>query len=544
MAAVAGERVSTQTEHLRAEVGARVAVLALIYLLTTITGTGHDNPYSVLLLTLLAVAGALPVHNRMLRRWRPSVEELLAATIIASTQPLDVALLPYLVVPALSAGLIGGWTLAVITAGSAALVMLWHGVVVAGHQSTSAYVAEVSQWILLAVAVGLLGAWIRRVQGQRSSDARSYAEASRLLGQLREVSRELSGGLDSMSLAQAELQSLHLVCPYTRGCVFVRSPGGLLVLLATDAVSPVSWDPDLGTDSVWGATWRTGQAHRSDSGLTDEPSLHSMVLPLVLEGATVGLVGLERGAAPFDDEEVAAAMRVLAEGAARLDAALLFDDVRTFATTEERRRVAREIHDGIAQELASLGYAVDELTARADPGQPELARSLRDLRGELSRVITELRLSIFDLRTDVGPATSLTAVLADHARAVGAQSGLTVHLELAETPARLPIDTETQLLRIAQEAITNARKHADARNLWVTCRIDPPEALLRVSDDGKGVTPGRLDSYGFDIMKERTQRIGGRFEVAERPGGGTVVQVSAGQPAERGVDVDPRPARR
>jgi len=326
--------------------------------------------------------------------------------------------------------------------------------------------------------------------------------------------------------------------------VFVRSPGGLLVLLATDSATRISWEPDLGPDSPWGATWRTGAPHRSPTGFTDDPSLRSVVLPLLLDDATMGLVGLERRGAAFDDEEVAAAMRVLAEGVPRLDAALLFDDVRTLATAEERRRVAREIHDGIAQELASIGYAVDELTARADRGQPEVANALRELRGELSRVITELRLSIFDLRTDVGPATSLTAVLADHARAIGAQSGLTVHLELAETPSRLRIETETELLRIAQEAITNARKHAGARNLWVTCRIDPPEALLRVADDGRGMTPGRLDSYGFDIMKERSERIGGRFEVSERSGGGTVVQVTTGLAQQRGVHADPRAARR
>ena len=72
-------------------------------------------------------------------------------------------------------------------------------------------------------------------------------------------------------------------------------------------------------------------------------------------------------------------------------------------------------------------------------------------------------------------------------RSVGTGSGLTVHLVLDESAYRLPIEAETELLRVAQEAITNARKHARARNLWVTCRVDPPRAFLRIADDGKGL---------------------------------------------------------
>jgi signal transduction histidine kinase len=390
----------------------------------------------------------------------------------------------------------------------------------------------------------LLGSWLRRVQSERSTDAENYVQASRLLSQLRDVSRHLSGGLDAVSLAASELESLHLVCPYERGSVFVRSPGGLLVLLATESAEVLQWQPDLSGDSPWADAWRSREPHRSRSGFMNDTASVSLVLPLRLGDSLVGLVGLERGGPMFDRDEVAAAMRLLDDGAARLDAALLFDEVRSLATAEERRRVAREIHDGIAQELASLGYAVDELTSRAGQDRPDLVGSLRELRSELSRVITELRLSIFDLRTDVGPHTSLTAVLADHARTVGAQSGLTVHLELAETPARLRVETETELLRIAQEAITNARKHAEARNLWVTCRIAAPDAVLRVEDDGRGITPGREDSFGFEIMRERAERVGGRLEVTGRPGGGTVVLVTTEPTTGEGTHGDQRAARR
>ena len=91
-----------------------------------------------------------------------------------------------------------------------------------------------------------------------------------------------------------------------------------------------------------------------------------------------------------------------------------------------------------------------------------------------------------------------------------------------------------ELLRIVQEAMANILKHAQAKNVWVMLRTAPPKATIRVSDDGVGLRPGRRDSFGLQIMRERAQRIGGVVEVRTRPGGGTVVEVSVdGNPGPR-----------
>jgi signal transduction histidine kinase len=128
----------------------------------------------------------------------------------------------------------------------------------------------------------------------------------------------------------------------------------------------------------------------------------------------------------------------------------------------------------------------------------------------------------------VQSTTGLGTALSDYVRQVGAGSGLTVHLVLDESPIRLPIDAETELLRIAQEAITNARKHANAQHLWVTCQVDPPRATLRVEDDGDGLGVPRPDSFGLEVMRERAQRIGAQLTVSNREGGGTAVSVTVG----------------
>jgi signal transduction histidine kinase len=92
----------------------------------------------------------------------------------------------------------------------------------------------------------------------------------------------------------------------------------------------------------------------------------------------------------------------------------------------------------------------------------------------------------------------------------------------------LPADIEVEIMRIVQEAITNARRHSRAKNLWVTLRTAPPRAFVRVADDGVGLRGKRGDSYGMDIMRERAARIGGRLDVRQRVGGGTVVDLTVG----------------
>ena len=171
--------------------------------------------------------------------------------------------------------------------------------------------------------------------------------------------------------------------------------------------------------------------------------------------------------------------------------------------------------------MASLGYLIDDLTANA----PEHEKAqLQRLRSELTRIVTELRFSIFDLRRELGPGVSLTSALAEHARHVGETAGFTVHLGLSETP-RLRPQVESEVFRIAQEAITNVRKHARAENLWVTCSVQAPSVKLIVSDDGHGLLPPRDDSFGLSIMRERAHRAGCVLEVVPRAGGGTKVSV-------------------
>ncbi len=213
------------------------------------------------------------------------------------------------------------------------------------------------------------------------------------------------------------------------------------------------------------------------------------------------------------------------EQAIRLDTALLLDGVRSLATTEERNRLARDIHDGVAQQLVSLGYLADDLAALSE--NPAAQQGADDLRAEVTRLVSALRFSVFDLRHDLDDGRTLSGALSDYVRQLSTHSDLRVHLTLDERGSRLPRRAEEELLRIAQEAIGNVHKHARAINLWVSLSTDGTDVRLTVEDDGVGSAAPRPGHYGLHTMRERARRINADLEVGVRHDGGTVVTLQS-----------------
>ena len=504
----------------------RIVLLVLCCSVTLVDRRDAAALVVVGLLVLVALAASAPVVQSSLVRAQPVAEAVAACLLMLSLDPFPRSMLPYLIAPALAAGLRSGFATAVTASGLAAMTLLLGRLAglsqpVPGHR----YLTDVENWTLIMLAVGLLSGWIHRLQVESGPpENAAYASAYRLISQLRMVSRQLSGGLDPLSLSAALLEQLQRSVPFDRGGVYVRASGGRLSPLAAFGTDRLDWDV---TNPLFDEAWASSSPVRQTQPLSPASlSGSAAAVPLQIGLRTFGLVAIEREK-PFDPAELQRATTLLEEQALRLETALLFSEVRPLATAEERRRLAREIHDGIAQELASLGYVVDDLAARARY-LPDLETDLRGLRGELTRVITELRLSIFDLRSDVQTTIGLGTALSDYVRQVGVGSNFTVHLVLDEAPTRLPVDAETELLRIAQEAITNARKHANADNLWVTCMVNPPRATLRIEDDGGGLGKPRNDSFGLEVMRERAERVGARLTVQNRPDGGTSVEVTLG----------------
>lgn len=448
-------------------------------------------------------------------------------------------LLPYVLAPVFAGGLLAGAAGALACTGFAAGSMMGAASLFdKGEIDVQDYILATAQWTIIALMGGLVAAWAQRLQ-EHASDAATtvYSEAHSLLSQLYTVTRQLPGSLDPVSTADAMLEEISKIARFSSCALLVRAGGDRLVPLAHRGEERLEWDIELRGHNPFADCWatelpqiRNGLFPRAEGGpLSGRPG-SALVVPIRIGQRQTGLVGLETGEnLAYPDSTIVKVLDVIEGSSLRLETGLLFDQIRELATTEERRRLAREIHDGIAQELASLGYVVDEISATAaDNDQPGIVADLTELRHQMTRIVRELRLSIFELRTEVDRHGGLGAALSDYIRTIGTTSPFTVHLTLDESSRRLPAEAEAELLRIAQEAINNARKHSTADNLWVTCRVHPPSAELIVEDDGRGLGKGREDSFGMEIMRERAARLRAALEVRPREPRGTYVAVTLG----------------
>jgi signal transduction histidine kinase len=478
-----------------------------------------------MLLLCVAALASLPLPPTIPAVLPPLAETLTSAVIVGSLGPNGVLFLLYLLIPVFTAGLNAGpWAgLACgVTAAAASLAAA-----TAAAESPLDYLdANVAAtWVFIFLTVGLVGSWIRRVRESTTIEGEpAYADAHRLLSELHVVARQLSLGLDPQTLARALADDIQVIAPHGSVAVLARSPGGRFVTLVGD-------DPPESAEPTVQEAWIGARPVRRE-----HDTACVTALPVLMGERVVALVVVTT-ATPIEDEVVARAHAIIDNSGPRLASAMLFDDVRRLATVDERMRLAREIHDGIAQDLASVGYALDDI--RRDSND-DVAQRVVAVRDQLRGMVGDLRLSIFDLRTGVDDAVGLGTALSEYAQKVGGQSGLIVHASVDESPRRLPVSVEVEMLRIVQEAITNVRRHAKAKNLWLTVTVEPPNAHIMVVDDGRGLGKGRMDSFGLQGMRERASRIGASLRVGPANGGGTVVEVGLGTGSRLGAAMEGR----
>lgn len=484
----------------------------------------------------LAAALAIPLMSIRLRSVNLTTLALcgeaavVAVAVVATSNP-ESPLLPLLAAPALVGGLRLGLGGAIAPTGVGAAVLL-AGAFLDMVGDTAHYSTTAAEWVILALAMGLTGAWARRVAQTPVAAAAidpAYAAAHRLLSQLRSVARELPMGLDPGTVGTVLLENLAPVAPFDRAAVAVRTGGGRMAVLAHQGGQRADWEVSIETEGTafqeaWISQEPVVQGERLDGRRG-----HGLVLPLVIGIRSSGLVALESETG-WTPEQIGVARDAAAAAALQLEAATLFDEVREVATAEERRRLAREIHDGVAQELSYVGYVLDGLAAQAKCGESQLEAPVRELRSEISRLISDLRLSMFELKSDVATHGSLGAALAEHAQSVAKASGVAIHLSLREEKGRLPTEIEAELLRIAQDGISEVRRRPDARNLWVTLEVEAPEASIVIEHDGTEVLARRRDDRERELaLEERVARIRAHLSVHSRPDGGRRLEVTWGR---------------
>lgn len=213
-----------------------------------------------------------------------------------------------------------------------------------------------------------------------------------------------------------------------------------------------------------------------------------------------------------------------------IERARLFNQSLQLGAAEERNRLAREIHDTLAQGLAAVALqleAADLLLAAgasANRVQPALQQALALTRTNLE----EARRSVLDLRAAPLEGRTLVEALANLVETWAGRTQAQLHFEATGGGRPLPVRVEVGLFRIAQEALTNAIQHAQATHVTVLWVTTPVEARLTISDDGRGFDPAAIPPgrYGLVGLNERVRLLGGRLLLQSTPGTGTRLEVT------------------
>jgi signal transduction histidine kinase len=268
----------------------------------------------------------------------------------------------------------------------------------------------------------------------------------------------------------------------------------------------------------------------ASAGRPVEDPLH---WPLVYQNERVGelLLGPRAG----EDGFSAADRRLLSDlalqagvaaHAVRLNADLQRSRERLVtAREEERRRLRRDLHDGLGSQLAGLNVQAGVLR-RLIPADPDAADELAaELRTELQAAIADIRRLVYELRPPALDDLGLAEALNQLADRYETGEGLRVEIRETATVPSLPAAVEVAVYRITQEALTNVARHARARSCVVRLTVSD-EVRLEILDDGDGMPEGHTTGVGLVSMRERAEELGGACAVGRTPGGGTRVSVT------------------
>jgi signal transduction histidine kinase len=262
------------------------------------------------------------------------------------------------------------------------------------------------------------------------------------------------------------------------------------------------------------------------------PDMRSFLgVPIATRDGVIGAFYLteKTGAAEFTDEDQRLIELLAAHAAIAITNARLYEQSRELSILSERNRLALELHDAVSQKLFSLvltAEAAETLAARDAAAAGGQVAKLKTLALE---ALDELRALIFELRPPDLEGEGLCGALRKHVEVVRSRQRGEIRLELADEIATDP-ERDPEIFRIAQEALHNALRHAQARHVTVRLRADDGELLLEVADDGVGFDPAaaelRSRHLGLTSMEERADRLGGKLELASAPGAGTTVRLA------------------
>jgi nitrate/nitrite-specific signal transduction histidine kinase len=268
------------------------------------------------------------------------------------------------------------------------------------------------------------------------------------------------------------------------------------------------------------------------SFFTSEIAKAIAIVPLKLEYTTIGVLWIAR----FDEKQFSETDVIWLESMAdqvaiAIQHGLMTSQLQSFSIIEERGRIAREMHDGLAQVLGYLNLQVQTLGSLLNQGKTEkLQAELLQMRQAIQTAHADVRENILSLRTTLAQEKGVATAMGEYLTEFGIQTSIEVEFSYqVEGNLNLASIAEVQLVCILQEALTNVRKHARARNVRVAVAKEESQRSeyihMWITDDGIGfVMTSSKRSFGLQTMRERAESAGGNLSISSREGNGTTIE--------------------
>jgi signal transduction histidine kinase len=197
------------------------------------------------------------------------------------------------------------------------------------------------------------------------------------------------------------------------------------------------------------------------------------------------------------------------------------------AAQKERDRIARDIHDGVAQSIYALSLNLETCADAAEKEDGVLREQVRRLIPLAKKTLLETRHYIYNLKPFLSGERDLKAMAENQAKEFQTVSGTLAELSTSGEPREVSVAAATGLYRILQEALANVLKHAEASQVRVGLDFDGGSVRLSVEDDGVGIdTDGPSPGFGLENMRQRAAELAGTFEISRAPGRGTTADVT------------------
>jgi signal transduction histidine kinase len=517
----------------------RWASLAVAVILIPTTGGGSP---------VLFVAIGVLTANTIFRTFRPLrlqpatwraeavllLDLALAVFMITLTgdwaSPLILTPLPTVILAAYGWGYREGLATAALTGATLALADALSGV----SEDTLRTGILASVVVLLAALVGgfTRQLWMEaeRRQQETLDQVTRMSIANDLLHALHDVVQTLPSSLDLSDVVTSAQQTFRQLVDSTVAVVLVPDDTSDLWhvelaegtrMPATLRLSelPATLKQALATDGVV----RADDLPAGNGGACGAETRSVLATALRAQDRIVGLVSIEHSNPnAYTDEDASLIAGLGSSLALAVDNARWFSRLRTLGAEAERARIARDLHDNVAQSLAYVGFELDRL-AVAHGDDPEL----RDLQGVVRGVVVELRETLYQLRANVSENQDLVDVARDYIDRWSNRTGVETEFSPHTGGRRVPVQVEQELWRILQESLTNVERHADASHAWVSWRIVDGRAQLEVRDDGRGMNTDAVsrERYGLVGIRERADAVGAHVTLMSEPENGTTVLV-------------------